>query len=93
MVQGNALKIQVPYLVADTINVGGILTCDVVAMTICARSLSMVMVSLMISDSECSLILVFGWRIGSCGSTSMMEVGSCVSASFPKCCDGHPLEN
>ena len=87
MVQGKALKIQVAYLVADIVNVGGILTCDVITMTICARSLSIVMVSLMISDSECSSNLVpFGQRIGSYGSTSMLEVGSCVSAPFPTCC-------
>ena len=58
LVQGNALKIQVAYLVADTVNVGGILTRDVVAMTVCARSLSIVVVSLIIYDSKCSSILV-----------------------------------
>lgn len=52
MVQGNALKIQVAYLVADIVNVGGIFTCDVVVMTVCARSLSIVVVSLIISDSN-----------------------------------------
>ena len=87
MAQGKALKVQVAYLVADIVNVGGILTCDVITMTICARSLSIVMVSLMISDSECSSNLVpFGQRIGSYGSTSMLEVGSCVSVPFLTCC-------
>ena len=52
LVQGNALKIQVTYLVADTPNASGILTCDVMAMTKFARFLSMVVVSLMIFASE-----------------------------------------
>ena len=60
MVQGNALNSQVAYLVANTTNVGGILTCNVMAMTNCARSLSMLVVSLMISDSivpvQCGII-------------------------------------
>ena len=38
-VQGNALKIQVAYLVADIVTACGIWTCDVIARTDCARSL------------------------------------------------------
>ena len=46
--------------------------------------LRMVTVFLMISASESSSILIsLGWRIGSCGSTFVVEVGSCVSAPFP----------
>ena len=56
-------------------------------MTVCSRSLSIVMVSLIISDLECYSILVLIWgRTGSCGSTSIVEVDSCVFVSFPTCC-------
>ena len=87
LVQGNALKIQVAYLVVGTPNDGNILTCDVVAMTEFTRFLSMIVDSLVISASECSLVLVsLGHRTGSCGSTSVMKVGSCVTILVPMCC-------
>ena len=87
MVQGNALKIQVAYLVVDIVNIGSILTCDVVAMIDYARSLSMVVVSLIIFASECSSIVVsLGWRTSSCGSPSVVEVGSCVTTPVPMHC-------
>lgn len=86
MVHGSALKIQLVYIVADTSNAGGILTCVVVAMTEFARFLSMVVVSLMIFTSKCSSILVsLGRRTVSCGSTSMVEVGSSVITLAPDC--------
>ena len=71
---------------ADTPHVDNILTCNIVAMTELARFLSMVVVSLVISTSKCSSILVsLGWRIGSYGSTSVVEVGSCVIALVHEC--------
>ena len=51
LVHGNALKIQVAYLEADIVIACGILTCDVVARSDCAGSLSIVLVSLMIFAS------------------------------------------
>ena len=88
LAQGKALKIQVAYLVADTSNVGSILTCKVIAMTKFARFLSMVVVSLMILASKCSSLLVLlGRRIGSCVSTFVVEVGSCVTVLVFDCHD------
>ena len=46
LVYGNELKTQVAYLFADIVTACGILTCDVVARTDCAKSLSIVFVSL-----------------------------------------------
>ena len=75
------------YLVADIVIVGGILTCDVMVIIVYARSLSIVMVSLITSVSECSPIFVPIWgRIGSCDSTSIVEIGPYVSVSFSTCC-------
>ena len=80
LVQGKALKIQVAYLVADIVIVDGSLTCDVVVNAVCARSLSMVFVSLIMSSSARSSILALSCgKTGSCGSMPFVEVGSYVT--------------
>ena len=74
------------YLVADIVIAGRILTCHVIVRTVCVRSLSIFFVSLIISNLECSSILASSCgKIGSCGSTSIVEGGSYVSVFFSTC--------
>ena len=70
LVYGNALKTQVAYLFADIVTACGMWTCDVVAKTDCAKSLSIDFVPWRISASS-FLAPSFG-KTGSCGSTSFV---------------------
>ena len=75
------------HLDADTATDGGSCNCDVVARTVWARSLSVVFVLWITSSSAGSWTLALLCnKTGSCVTTSLVEVGSCITALVPSRC-------